>query len=85
MKPNKTELPNYTRTQENWNCASHAAGVLFTLIAGPFLLVKAIQSGDVFSIVSSAHLRLVAFVPLYLFGSLPRAQSLQRQKDLAGH
>jgi hemolysin III len=72
MKPNKTELPNYTRTQENWNCASHAAGVLFTLIAGPFLLVKAIQSGDVFSIVSSA-IFVLSLLCLYTFSALYHA------------
>ncbi len=57
MKPSETSLPNYTRTQEKWNCYTHLAGVAFALIGGPFLIAKAFQSGDYFKIFSS-----IAFV-----------------------
>ncbi len=54
MKPSETILPNYTRTQEDWNCITHLLGVLFTLVAGPFLISNAIRSGDAFKILSSS-------------------------------
>jgi hemolysin III len=69
MKPSETALPNYTRTQENWNCLSHASGTLFTLIAGPFLLVKAIATGDPYRIVSSV-LFIIALLILYTGSAL---------------
>jgi hemolysin III len=69
MKPTETELPNYTRTQENWNCASHAAGVLFALIAGPFLLVKAAQTHDSWAIVSCS-IFVFSLLCLYTFSAL---------------
>jgi hemolysin III len=69
MKPSEIELPNYTRRQEIWNSASHALGTLFTLIAGPFLIVKAVNSGDVFKIVSSS-IFVLALLLLYTFSAL---------------
>lgn len=48
------ELPNYSRKQELWNSLTHALGVLFALIGGPFLLIKAADSGDSYKIVSAA-------------------------------
>jgi hemolysin III len=54
MKPTETELPGYTRKQEFWNSLSHAFGVAFALVAGPFLLAKASATGDAWRIVSSA-------------------------------
>lgn len=54
MKPSETILPNYTRAQEDWNCITHLLGVLFTLVAGPFLIKNAIGSGDAFKILSSS-------------------------------
>jgi hemolysin III len=69
MKASEIELPNYTRTQENWNCVSHALGVVFTLIAGPFLLIKAAHTGDSWSIVSCA-IFVFSLLCLYTFSAL---------------
>lgn len=54
MAPHKTELPNYTFAQELCNSISHGIGALLALIGGPFLILKAVQSGDAYHIVSAA-------------------------------
>lgn len=69
MKPTQTELPNYTRTQEWWNSITHMLGVVFALIGGPFLIVKAAQSHDAWSIVSSS-LFVLSLLMLYTFSAL---------------
>jgi hemolysin III len=69
MKPNQTELPKYTSAQEFWNSFSHALGVVFTLIAGPFLLYKAAVTGDPWKIVSSS-LFVFSLLVLYTFSAL---------------
>ncbi len=46
MAPSRTSLPNYTKEQEFWNSFSHALGVLFALIGGPFLIAKAVEAND---------------------------------------
>lgn len=69
MKPTETELPNYTRKQEWWNSISHMLGVAFTLVAGPFLIVKAAKSGDPWSIVGSS-LFVFSLLCLYTFSAL---------------
>lgn len=48
----KLELPQYSLAQELWNSISHGLGALLVLIAAPFVLIKAIDSGDVLEIVS---------------------------------
>ena len=67
MAPRKTELPDYTRKQEFWNSFSHALGVLFALIGGPFLIAKAVASNDPWKIASSVVFVVSLFI-LY-FGS----------------
>lgn len=62
MKPSETILPNYTRTQENWNCITHLLGVVFALIGGPFLIRNAFVSGDPFKIVSSIAFTLALLI-----------------------
>ncbi len=69
MKPNQTELPKYTAKQEFWNSFSHALGVVFTLVAGPFLIYKAAMTGDSWKIVSCS-LFVLALLMLYTFSSL---------------
>jgi len=64
MKPTEVALPNYTRTQEDWNSVSHAAGTVFALIAGPFLILKAGLTGDPYRITSSI-IFVVALLILY--------------------
>jgi hemolysin III len=69
MKPKDIELPNYTRTQEIWNCITHAAGDVFALIAGPFLIVKAAKSGRVLDIVACS-IFVFSLLCLYTFSAL---------------
>ncbi len=53
MKPSETVLPNYTRSQERWNCITHIGATIFSLVGGIFLLINAINSKDTFKIASS--------------------------------
>lgn len=53
MAPTKTELPNYTRKQELANSFTHALGILFALVGGPFLIAKAVGTADPWKIASS--------------------------------
>jgi hemolysin III len=69
MKAKDIELPNYTATQEFWNSASHGLGTVLTLIFGPFLLIKAARSGDVWSIVGCS-IFVFALLCLYTFSCL---------------
>ena len=46
MAPSRTALPDYSKKQEFWNSFSHALGVLFALIGGPFLIAKAVYASD---------------------------------------
>jgi hemolysin III len=72
MKPRDVELPNYTLAQELWNSISHGLGDVFTLIAGPFLIMKAVKSGDVWAIVGSS-IFVFALLMLYTFSCLYHA------------
>lgn len=53
MSPKKIALPKYTLAQEISNSITHGFGALLALIFGPFLIVKAAQTGDPWRIVSS--------------------------------
>lgn len=53
MTAREVELPAYTEDQELWNCITHAFGVVFALIAGPYLIAKAGLTGDPWQIASS--------------------------------
>jgi len=64
MTAKEVELPSYTPKQELWNCLTHALGVVFALIAGPFLIYKAVLTGDPWQISSSA-IFLVSLIILY--------------------
>ncbi|MDY6100425.1 MAG: hemolysin III family protein [Candidatus Enteromonas sp.] len=57
-------LPSYTRKQEWWNSMSHLAGVVFALIAGPFMIVKSTQKGDILSLLAVC-IYLFSMVVLY--------------------
>ena len=52
MSPLKTELPKYTLAQELSNSITHGLGAVLTMIFGPFLILKAVNSGNVWAIVS---------------------------------
>jgi hemolysin III len=69
MKAQDIELPNYTTKQEFWNSFSHGLGTVLTLIFGPFLIIKASRSGDVWSIVASS-IFVFALLCLYTFSCL---------------
>jgi hemolysin III len=67
MPIEKIALPQYSRKQEWWNAISHFCGVIFALIAGPFLLVKAAKGGNALNIVACS-IYLLSLIVLY-FGS----------------
>lgn len=54
MKATSFALPKYTLAQELWNAISHGLGAVLTLVGGFFLIWKAVDTGDVFAIISSA-------------------------------
>lgn len=62
-------LPSYTRKQEMWNCITHALGVLFALIGGPFLLAQCIRQGNIWNIVTSSIFVVSIFI-LYAVSSI---------------
>jgi hemolysin III len=72
MKVRDIQLPQYTLAQELWNSISHGLGAVFTLIAGPFLLVKAARTGDAWTIVSCS-IFVFSLLLLYTFSCLYHA------------
>lgn len=64
MSTREIELPKYTEDQELWNCITHALGVVFAIIAGPYLIAKAALTGDVWQI-STSLVFLAALIILY--------------------
>ncbi len=52
MSVKEITLPNYSLGMELWNAISHGLGVLFALIAGPFMIAKAGNTGDPLSIIA---------------------------------
>lgn len=75
MSPRKIALPQYTLAQELWNSISHGLGTVLTLIFGPFLIVKAANTGDPWRIVSSCIFvfgLIVCFTVSCLYHSLGR-------------
>lgn len=63
------DLPPYTRRQEWWNMLSHAFGVIFSLVGGIFLLIKASYTGDAWRIVTSAVF-MFSLLVLYTISSV---------------
>ena len=51
----------YTKGEEIANASSHGIGILLVNVAGIILMIKALDGGDIWAIVS---------VPLYIFGAL---------------
>lgn len=64
MSVDRIALPEYTRKQEWWNSISHLCGVVFALIAGPFLVVKAVNTNNALFI-SACVIYLVSLIVLY--------------------
>lgn len=64
MSVKEIPLPKYNLAQELWNSISHGLGSVLTLIFGPFLLIKAAQTGDPWKIVSCS---IYVFTLLLLF------------------
>lgn len=69
MTVKEIDLPPYTRRQEWWNMLSHAFGVIFSLVGGIFLLIKASYSGDAWRIVTSAVF-MFSLLVLYTISSV---------------
>ena len=86
MHIDQIDLPNYTRKQEWWNSISHLCGVVFAVIVGPFLLIKACASDDALTI-AACVIYLVSLIILYAgsalyHGLLPgRAKKVLRVLD----
>ena len=75
------ELPSYTRKQERMNCLTHALGVLFALIGGPFLIYKTAIEGDIWNIVTASIFILSIFI-LYLGSALYHGLPESRAKKV---
>lgn len=69
MTVKEIDLPPYTRRQEWWNMLSHAFGVIFSLVGGIFLLIKASYTGDAWRIVTSAVF-MFSLLALYTISSV---------------
>jgi hemolysin III len=69
MTVKEIDLPPYTRRQEWWNMLSHAFGVIFSLVGGTFLLIKASYTGDAWRIVTSAVF-MFSLLVLYTISSV---------------
>lgn len=69
MTVKEIDLPPYTRRQEWWNMLSHAFGVIFSLVGGIFLLIKASYTGDAWRIVTSAVF-MFSLLVLYAISSV---------------
>ncbi len=69
MTVKEIDLPPYTRQQEWWNMLSHAFGVIFSLVGGIFLLIKASYTGDAWRIVTSAVF-MFSLLVLYTISSV---------------
>ena len=69
MTVKEIDLPPYTRRQEWWNMLSHAFGVIFSLVGGIFLLIKASYAGDAWRIVTSAVF-MFSLLVLYTISSV---------------
>lgn len=69
MTVKEIDLPPYTRRQEWWNMLSHAFGVIFSLVGGIFLLIKASYTGDAWRIVTSSVF-MFSLLVLYTISSV---------------
>lgn len=69
MTVKEIDLPPYTRRQEWWNMLSHAFGVIFSLVGGIFLLIKASYTGDAWRIVTSTVF-MFSLLVLYTISSV---------------
>src|SRR5674476_1237313 len=72
---------NYSAKEERYNTYSHAIGVGFGIIAGAFLLQKAIASHNSWAIVSDIVF-VISMVLMYLSSTLYHAEKNQKTKAL---
>jgi hemolysin III len=69
MKISDVEIPKYSKNEELWNAISHGIGALLALIFGPFIIVKACNSQDIWKIVTIS-IYVFALVALYTMSCL---------------
>lgn len=75
MPIEKITLPQYSLAQEIWNAISHGLGTLLTLIFGPFLIIKAVNTGSAWAIVGCSiyvFSLLLCFTSSCLYHALAR-------------
>jgi len=72
---------NYSAKEERYNTYSHAIGVGFGIIAGAFLLQKAIVSHNSWAIVSDIVF-VISMVLMYLSSTLYHAEKNQKTKAI---
>ena len=70
---------NYSAKEERYNTYSHAIGVGFGIIAGAFLLQKAIASQNPWAIVSDIVF-VISMVLMYLSSTLYHAEKIKKRK-----
>lgn len=81
MKVQDIELPKYTLAQELWNSISHGLGTVFTLIAGPFMILKVAKTENALSIVA-VSLFILSLLMLYTISCLYHALGRNRGKKV---
>lgn len=72
MKTSKVRIPVYTFDQEAANTASHAIGVVLTLVFGPALIFKAWNYGGFWDVVG-AFMFMIGSLACYLTSSIYHA------------
>lgn len=86
MSVDQIVLPSYSRGQEATNSITHALGILFALVGGPFLILRCVEQGHWWNI-ATAIVFLLSILCLYgvsaLYHGLPegRAKKVFRVLD----
>lgn len=76
----KSKIFEYDPLEEKWNIGSHAFGLLLTLFGTVLLMIKAIESADIWQIISAAVFS-IAMMLLYLASTLYHYSSSQKTRQ----
>ena len=86
METRRSQTQWYTKGQEVGNALSHFIGFILALVAFPFLLIKAVQTQNLFAIISSILFMLgmmICYISSALYHALPvgKAKEFMRTID----
>lgn len=76
----KSEIFEYDPVEEKWNIGSHAFGLLLTLLGSILLMIKAVESTDIWQIISAVVFS-IAMTLLYLASTLYHYSSSQKTRQ----